>query len=236
MRALAALLAAVLVATPALAGPVELVDQPVDDDGVITLGELFHGAGDASDVRAGTRSGASAVLDAAQVQALARRHGLQWANATGVRRIIVRSGGSGAAPATATRGAATVEVLTYARSLAAGDVVQPEDVIWTEVQAHLAPSGAPDDAEDVIGLSARRPLRSGAVVRGSDLSEPQVIARGDLIEVVYRSGGISLSLRARAMANATRGETFNAQNIESGRTIQVVAAEPGRALAAVSAR
>lgn len=234
MRRLALTLSALLFATAAHATPVELLAQPTDDDGVVTLGELFAGAGAAANVRVGTRSSASVVLDAAQVQALARRHGLEWANPTGVRRIIVRAGAGGApalTPASAVRGSATVEVLTYARSLAAGEVVRPEDVVWTEVQAHQAPADAPDDAERVIGLAARRALRSGQAVRPGDLSAPRVISRGDMVEVAYRSGGVTLSLRARAMENAAAGEAFDVQNIQSGRTIEVVAIEPGRALA-----
>ena len=240
MRALALALVLTLAATPALATPVSLVPQPTDDDGVVTLGELFDGAGQAAGVRVALRTSATVVLDAAQVQTIARRNGLTWANESGIRRIIVRSGagGSGAAartPATAARSAASVEVLTYARSIATGETVRPEDVVWTTVQAHQAPSDGPDDVEAVIGLSARRPLRSGAAVRATDLTRPQVIARGDMVDVTYETGGISLTLRGRAMEPATVGEAFRVQNVESGRTIEVVATEAGRALAGPAA-
>ncbi|MBN8551945.1 MAG: flagellar basal body P-ring formation protein FlgA [Caulobacterales bacterium] len=228
----------------AFATPVSLMAQPTDDDGVVTLGELFDGAGQASGVRVALRTSPTVVLDAAQVQTVARRNGLDWANETGIRRIIVRQGGSGPVtaartPSTASRGAATLEVLTYARSLATGETIQPEDIVWTTVQSHQAPADAADDAEAVIGLSARRPLRAGAAVRAADLTRPQIIARGDMVDVTYEAGGISLTLRARALEAATSGEPFRVQNIESGRTIEVVATEPGRALvgpAALSAR
>lgn len=242
MRALALTVVLSLVATPALATPVGLVAQPTDDDGVVTLGDLFDGAGQAAGVRVALRTSPTVVLDAAQVQTVARRNGLTWANETGIRRIIVRAGGAGsgaAASPAAARSAASVEVLTYVRSVATGETIQPEDVAWTTVQAHQAPSDSPDDVEAVIGLSARRPLRAGAAVRSADLTRPQVIARGDMVDVTYELGGISLTLRGRAMEAATVGEPFRVQNIESGRTIEVVAVEPGRALAgpaALSAR
>jgi len=242
MRALALAVVLSLVATPALATPVGLVAQPTDDDGVVTLGDLFDGAGQAAGVRVALRTSPTVVLDAAQVQTIARRNGLTWANETGIRRIIVRAGGAGSAAAAspaAARSAASVEVLTYVRSIATGETIQPEDVAWTTVQAHQAPSDSPDDVEAVIGLSARRPLRAGATVRSADLTRPQVIARGDMVDVTYELGGISLTLRGRAMEAATVGEPFRVQNIESGRTIEVVAVEPGRALAgpaALSAR
>ncbi len=97
MRALIAA-AALLLAGPALAGPVTLKANPVDVDGQITLGDLFDGAGSASGVVVGARSGPSAVFEAGQLQAMARRSGLDWANPTGLRRVVVRH--AAAAPAT----------------------------------------------------------------------------------------------------------------------------------------
>jgi len=232
--ALAALIIAVVAATPALSSPVSLSANPMDDDGRITLGELFDGAGSASSVVVARRSGPTAVLDAAQVQAAAARSGLYWSNPDGLRRIVVRQGST--APvltqtaATAGRPGATVEVLTYARSLASGDVVPPEAVVWSPVQAHPAPAGAPQDAAEVIGLSARRAMRAGAPVQSRDLTAPQVIARGDMVQVVYLSGGVSLTVTGRATRNAALGEAVIVTNIESGRAIDAVAVGPGQAV------
>lgn len=89
MRALIAA-AVLLLAGPALADPVSLKANPVDADGQITLGDLFDGAGAASGVVVGVRSGPSAVFEAGQLQAMARQSGLDWANPTGLRRVVVR--------------------------------------------------------------------------------------------------------------------------------------------------
>ena len=98
MRALiGAAAAALLLAGPALAGPVTLKANPVDADGQITLGDVFDGAGPASGVVVGARSGPSAVFEAGQLQAMARQAGLDWANPTGLRRVVVRH--AAAAPA-----------------------------------------------------------------------------------------------------------------------------------------
>jgi len=90
---------AALVAGPALAGPVTLKANPVDIDGQVTLGDLFDGAGGASDVVVGQRAGPSIVFEAGQLQSQARQSGLDWANPTGLRRVVVRS--AAAAPAEA---------------------------------------------------------------------------------------------------------------------------------------
>ncbi|OYX14211.1 MAG: flagellar biosynthesis protein FlgA, partial [Brevundimonas diminuta] len=89
LAAAVAAFAAPALATQALAGPVNLLPDPVDDDGRITLGELFDDAGAASNVVVGRRAGANAVLEASQVQIAARRAGLEWSNPTGLRRIVV---------------------------------------------------------------------------------------------------------------------------------------------------
>lgn len=246
MRLTLSLIALLLAAGPAFAGPVTLRAQPVDDDGRVTLGDLFDGAGSASSVVVGVRSGPSAVFEVGPVQALARQAGLQWDNAQGLRRIVVRQGAASAEgagqPTAATAGAvaarpgATVEVLTYARSLAAGDIVQPEDVIWSTIQAHMAPAGGPQDAEAVIGLSARRALRAGAPVASRDLSAPQVIARNDMVEVAYIVGGVRLTVVGRATRDAALGEAVPVLNTSSGRAIDAVATGPGRAVAGPAAQ
>lgn len=219
---------------------VNLIPSPTDADGQITLGELFEGAGAAAGVVVGRRSGPSAVLDAAQVQIAARRAGLDWANTAGIRRIIVREGAplavQSAMASAPARAGAMVEALTFTRSLSAGEVIQPEDVMWTQVQAHLAPVSGPQDAAEIIGLSARRPMRAGQAVNARDLAAPQVIARNDMVEVLYQDNGIELTITGRAQRNATQGDTVSILNLQSNRTIEAVAVAPGRAIAGPAAQ
>lgn len=223
-------LIAVLMAGPAFAGTaVTLRADIADADGRVTLGELFDGAGAASDTPIATRAGPSVVLDAGAVQSAARRAGLDWSNAQGVRRIVVRQGTASVAAA---RG--NVEVLTYVRSLSAGEIVQPEDLVWSKVAA--APSDAPRDADAVIGLAARRPLREGAVASLRDVTAPQVIKAGDLVNVTWSDGGITLSLQAKAVKNAAAGEAFMVQNTASKKVIEAVAIGPGEAVAGPEAQ
>jgi flagella basal body P-ring formation protein FlgA len=92
-------ISALMVAGAAVAGPVTLKANPVDSDGRVTLGDLFDGAGAASDVVVGSRAGPSIVFEAGQLQSLARQSGLDWANPAGLRRVVVRN--AAAAPATA---------------------------------------------------------------------------------------------------------------------------------------
>jgi flagella basal body P-ring formation protein FlgA len=230
------LLAAALamLAGPALAGrAVSLKADTANASGTVTLGDLFEGAGPAADTPVAARTGASVVLDAGLVQAAARRAGLDWANAEGLKRIVVHGGPAVAAASPAGPGApaaqrGNIEVLTYARSLMAGEVVQPADLVWAKAAA--APADAPGDAEAIIGQAAKRPLRAGAVVQARDVGTAQVIRSGDIVTVSFDSDGVSLSMQGKAMGAAGVGDTLAVMNPASKKIVQTVATGPGQAV------
>ena len=231
MRRLAAsfvALAALALAAPALAGPVTLRSEVFTDSGRVTLGDLFDGAGPAaSAVVAQSQPGQTLVLDAVRVQTFAHQRGLDWNNDTGIRRIIVQPGATPAAPAAAAR-PANVQTLTFAHNLEAGEIVQAQDLSWSK--AVDTPLDAPRDPDAVIGMAARRPLREGTAVTLHDVAAPQVIKKGDMISVVFNQGGISLTLQAQALDNATPGQPLTVMNLVSKKVIQAVATGPGEAI------
>ncbi|MEY4249256.1 MAG: hypothetical protein RJA87_889 [Pseudomonadota bacterium] len=239
--AIAISLVATLISSSALAGqPVTLRSELVDGNGQVTLSDLFDNTGPAGKVVVanGVEPGRNQVLDATEVQRLAQRYGLDWSNSTGLRRLIVRSGLEAAPVAPTTRpvttarsaSAAMTEVLTYSRSLSSGDILQAEDLTYSQVLVQAVPSDAPRSADDVIGLSVKRPLRTGQAVSARDLLAPLVIRRDDLVQVTYRDGSIILNLEAKAMANAAVGELVTLQNTSSKKSIEAVATGPGKAL------
>jgi len=170
VRALIAAAAALMLAGPALAGPVTLKANPVDVDGRITLGDLFEGAGSASGVVVGARSGPSAVFEAGQLQAMARQAGLDWANPTGLRRVVVRraavspaaapAAGEAAAPAPAPVRAAPVRAAYADRIISRNDIVE---VIYEASGVRLSITGrAEGNAAEGQRLAIRN-LQSGRV-------------------------------------------------------------------------
>jgi len=229
MKAAARLLALALAAAapPALAGqPVTLRGDTVSAGPVVTLGDLFEGAGRAADAPVARRVGPSVVLNARAVQVQAARLGLDWANPAGLSTIVVHGGVSPPSRAAAARG--NVEVLTYARSLMAGEIVRPEDLVWGK--AALTPADAPSDADAIVGLAAKRPLRAGQAVAMRDVGSAQVIKAGEAITVTFAAEGITLSLQGRAMQAAGVGELLNVQNTASKKIVQAVVAGPGQAV------
>ena len=138
LTAVAAAVTAILAATPALSGPVTLKAQPVDSDGRVTFGDLFDGAGAAADVQVATRAGPSVVMEAGQLQALARQSGLDWANPQGLRRVVIRSAAASpgaAAPSAETAAAPAVATAAQsARAAVSERVIARNDMVTVAYQ------------------------------------------------------------------------------------------------------
>jgi flagella basal body P-ring formation protein FlgA len=230
---LALLAFAALAAAPlcALAGPVDLRPDVFTANGVVTLGDLFGGAGAAaSAVVAQGRPDQTLVLDAGRVQAFARLRGLDWGNEKGIRRIVVQPGSAPAAPASASaaRRGRAAQTLTFVHNLEAGEIVQAQDLSWSRTAD--APLDAPSDADAVIGMAARRPMREGTAVSMRDVAPPQVIKKDDMISVTFSQGGIALTLQAKALENAIPGQPLSVINTVSKKVLQAVAVGPGQAV------
>ncbi|WP_439471817.1 flagella basal body P-ring formation protein FlgA [Brevundimonas sp.] len=180
--------AALMLAGPAFAGPVTLKANPVDDDGQVTLGDIFDGAGAAANVVVGNRAGPSIVFEAAQLQGMARQAGLDWANPTGLRRVVVR-------------------------------------------HAAAAPGASASAGVEMAAAAPARPVTT----RAPGPAE-RVIARNDMVEVLYEAGGVRLTITGRAEGNAAQGQRLAIRNLQSNRIIDAVATGPGQAIAGPAAR
>lgn len=175
-------------AGPALAGPVTLKANPVDGDGQVTLGDIFDGADGAAGVVVGRRVGPSIVFEAAQLQSMARQAGLEWANPTGLRRVVVRDAGA-------------------------------------------APGGAATSAPVAAAAFTGAPPASARTAPGQ-----RVISRNDMVEVLYETGGVRLTITGRAEGNAAAGQPLAVRNLQSNRVIDTVAVGPGQAIAGPAAQ
>jgi len=183
VRALILAATALLLAGPALAGPVTLKANPVDGDGQVTLGDVFDGAGSASGVVIGARSGPSVVFEAGQLQAMARQSGLDWANPTGLRRVVVRHAAAAPAPATLAASSAPAAPApvraTPVRSAYADRIISRNDIVEVLYEAdglRLTISGrAEGNAAEGQRLAIRN-LQSGRVFDAVAVAPGQALA------------------------------------------------------------
>ena len=179
---LAAAVAALAFAAPAFAGPVTLKANPVNSDGRVTLGDLFDGAGGAANVVVGQRVGPSIVFEAGQLQSLARQSGLDWANPTGLRRVVVRNATLAPGAPAASADAVATPVASRpvpARSAFADRVISRNDIVEVAYQVggvRLTISGRAEGNATVGQRLAVRNLQSNRVIDAVAVAPGQAAA------------------------------------------------------------
>ncbi len=73
--------------------------------------------------------------------------------------------------------------------------------------------------EEVAGLEARVALYPGRPVKRGDVGPPAVIARNQIVPLVYESGGVAIRTEARALDRAGAGDFVRAMNLSSRMTV-----------------
>jgi flagellar basal body P-ring formation protein FlgA len=121
----------------------------------------------------------------------------------------------------------TIEAATLTRTVARGEVIRESDVA-VERRPKIEAAGEAIVADQVIGMSAKRALRSGQVLRASDVIKADVVARHEIVTIVYEAPGLLLTVRGKALEAGAVGETINVLNVQSNRTIQATVYGPGQ--------
>jgi flagella basal body P-ring formation protein FlgA len=79
-----------------------------------------------------------------------------------------------------------------------------------------------------IGMALQQTLRTGQMIRTTDLTRPQLVKRNEPVLIVYEVPGIVLTARGKAEEAGSLGDTVNVLNVQSKRIIQGVVSGPGQ--------
>lgn len=120
-----------------------------------------------------------------------------------------------------------IEVPVLARRIERGEIISPRDIVIDRMPRSAVRDDVVTDANRLTGMSARRNLRDGVPLTRDLLMEPVLVHRGDLVTIVYRSAGLTLTTRGRALAAGARGEVIQIFNIQSKRTVEAEISGPG---------
>ena len=79
----------------------------------------------------------------------------------------------------------------------------------------------------VVGLSSRRSLRAGEVLRQGQLASPVLVKRGAPVNIVARKEQVQVSMDGVAMDAGAQGEVIRVRNAASGTIIRARVVEAG---------
>lgn len=110
-------------------------------------------------------------------------------------------------------------VVVTRRNIPRGDVLAAADLRVVTLRSSALPYEYLSRIEDAVGLTVRRPLSEAAVVVPAALERPTLVARGSLVTLVARSGGIEVKSQGLAVQSAGRNERVRIQS-RSGRIVE----------------
>jgi flagellar basal body P-ring formation protein FlgA len=122
----------------------------------------------------------------------------------------------------------TFEALVLTRAVAQGEVVRASDVVPARRPKSEAAPNVIRDAEQAVGMVAKRALRAGQAIRQSDFAKQEIVARNEAVTISYEVPGITVSIRGPALEPGGQGDLINVLNVQSKKTLQAVVTGPGR--------
>jgi flagella basal body P-ring formation protein FlgA len=108
--------------------------------------------------------------------------------------------------------------VTTARAILAGQTIQSADLHDLTGDISSLPTGIIADPANALGKTLRNSLGAGQLLRSDQLLSPMVIRQGQLVRVVSRGNGFSVSAEGKAITNAAAGQLVQIR-MNSGQTI-----------------
>jgi flagellar basal body P-ring formation protein FlgA len=117
----------------------------------------------------------------------------------------------------------TSMVTIAARAVVAGSVLTDKDVRSERRDISELPQGYMDDPSVAVGLTAARPISSGAVITNQFLVAAKAVQRGQSVTLVADADGMSVRMAGRALADGLINQRVKVQNLSSGKIVEGIA-------------
>jgi flagella basal body P-ring formation protein FlgA len=127
-----------------------------------------------------------------------------------------------------------VRVVVPSHDIARGALIGETDITYATAPGEVMTSVV-TAMPDIVGMQARRTLRSGETVRLEDVRRPILVPKGSTVTMIFEAPGIVLTATGRAMSEGGMGENVTIQNPASYRQITGVVVGSGQVRAQAGA-
>ena len=121
--------------------------------------------------------------------------------------------------------ATNIPILT--RDVSVGEKLAAQDFSLTEVPIERVGQNTLTDMSRLDGMTPRRMLRAGQPLHQGDVTVPVVVAKNELVAMIVRVSGMSLTAQGRALDDGALNSTIRVMNTQSKRTVQATVTGPG---------
>ena len=119
--------------------------------------------------------------------------------------------------------------IAFADTLIATRTVRAHTVL-TRADVTLVRNSSPSaltDINDVVGLETRVTLYEGRPINSRDIGPAVIVQRNQIVTLMYRRGGLTISAEARSLGRAGIGESVRIMNLASRQTVTGIVSQDG---------
>lgn len=113
---------------------------------------------------------------------------------------------------------AEVPVLT--RRVLGKEVISKRDIKWVRMRSDRLRRDVIVNADNLIGMAAKRGLRPGVPLQTSFVQRPILVAKGSLVTIYLKAPKMTLTTRGKALENGSDGDTVRISNTRSNKIIE----------------
>ncbi len=121
-----------------------------------------------------------------------------------------------------------IEVPTLAGGLRRGEILSKSDIVMTRVARNALTGRVVQNFDGLMGMAAKRTLRSGGILRETDFEPPILVSRGEKVTIVYRVKGMLLTAQGKASSPGAKDDLITVVNLQSNRSIQATVVADGQ--------
>jgi flagellar basal body P-ring formation protein FlgA len=119
------------------------------------------------------------------------------------------------------------EAPELASTLAGGTILSASDIVERPVPLSQVQNTNVAALDQLVGKALQRQSHAGMVLKISDVADPIVIARNDMVTVYLHAGPMTLSVRGTALNSASAGDPVSVLNTLSKRIVRGIARPDG---------
>jgi flagella basal body P-ring formation protein FlgA len=119
-----------------------------------------------------------------------------------------------------------IEVPVLNRRFRSGEIIRENDLDARLLRKEQVSRNALSAPEQIVGKSARRTLSDGKPLTSADIRQPQLVSRGSMVVMHYRTANMVITAHGTARENGTTGDTVRIRNVNSGKIVEAIVTGP----------
>jgi flagella basal body P-ring formation protein FlgA len=112
-----------------------------------------------------------------------------------------------------------IKVPVLRNTLQNGDIIGANDINFIDVEEQTLQHDVILHANDMVGLTPRRIAYAGKLILQGTLGKPQLVTRGDAVNITFREGPLVLTAKGKALQSGAKGDLVRVTNTNSSRTV-----------------